>query len=467
MPCDLCSNRVRRNSFQPLDLRVITESLAKLKPMARVLGLVLNGVVEDSRVLKCAYSAAEAGWDSLIIGSTRDGSQDQFKVGNARVIRIPIKAPVGTGLLAKVLRKGRYLYQRIKFRLGVLKPAVPGLSRAIRIASPYALSFKPDVIHAHDYTALPVAWALVQELEAKVGYRPKLIYDAHEFLQGTQHLSPLAHQAFSQAELNIAQHIDALLVVSPQMGPMMRDYLKLKFEPVVVANDPISQGRRESARNLRTDAGAPADASLLVYSGAVAPQRGVGTVVSAIKELPNVFLVVIAQPGNVHVQNLLQQASSLGIHDRVKTVPYVPNAELVHYLSSADVGLIPLHHRPNHEISLITKFGEYAAARLPILVSDVKTMAAEVRSVGNGEVFIAEDVADCRMAIVRLLSDLEKYRSVYTPEVLANRSWERQAESLIACYNAISSQGIVKAVDAQPFSLSAPEKLSGPDAVNR
>ena len=110
MPCDLCSNRVRRNSFRPLDLRAITGSLAKLKPMARVLGLVLNGVVEDSRVLKCAYSAAEAGWDSLIIGSTRDGSQDQFKVGNARVIRIPIKAPVGTGLLAKVLRKGRYQF---------------------------------------------------------------------------------------------------------------------------------------------------------------------------------------------------------------------------------------------------------------------------------------------------------------------------------------------------------------------
>ena len=121
----------------------------------------------------------------------------------------------------------------------------------------------------------------------------------------------------------------------------------------------------------------------------------------------------------------------------------------------------------SHEISLITKFGEYAAARLPILVSDVKTMAAEVRSVGNGEVFIAEDVADCRMAIVRLLSDLDKYRSAYTPEVLANRSWERQAESLIACYNALSSQGVVKAVDALPFSLSAPEKLSGPDAVSR
>ena len=89
--------------------------------MARVLGLVLNGVVEDSRVLKCAYAAAEAGWDSLIIGSTRDGSQDQFMVGSARVIRIPIKAPVGTGLLAKVLRKGRYFQHRIKFHLGVLK----------------------------------------------------------------------------------------------------------------------------------------------------------------------------------------------------------------------------------------------------------------------------------------------------------------------------------------------------------
>jgi glycosyltransferase involved in cell wall biosynthesis len=111
----------------------------------------------------------------------------------------------------------------------------------------------------------------------------------------------------------------------------------------------------------------------------------------------------------------------------------------VSYLSNGDVGLIPIHHKLNHEISLITKFGEYMQARLPIVVSDVRTMAAEVKRLGNGEVFIAEDVADFVNAVKKVLADKNKYQSVYTEEVLIERSWELQAENLVKIYNQIAN----------------------------
>lgn len=432
----------------------------------RVLAIVLNGVVEDSRVLKCAYSAGEAGWDSLILGTTRNGSKDQFEVGRARVLRVPAKAPVGTGLLAKVLRRGRYYVARFKFHfLPAKPPAIPGLGRAVATMTPYALAFAPDVIHAHDYSALPVADALADAISSSGGVRPKVIYDAHEFLQGTQHLSPSAHEAFSTAELQIAQKIDAMFVVSPQMGPMLKEYLKIGINPAVVANDPISQGRRESTRSLRTDAGLAEGIPLMVYSGAVAPQRGLGTVLDALPSLPGVALVIIAAPSNVYVKELMARAASMGLSDRVKNVAYVPNEELVSYLSAADIGLIPLLHRPNHEISLITKFGEYAAANLPIIVSDVKTMAAEVRTIGNGEVFTAENASEFVVAAKRILADPAKYRAAYTDEVLRTRSWERQSETLIATYNGLVSDRAVEVKPSTPlpFTLTKPHSLSGPN----
>ena len=108
------------------------------------------------------------------------------------------------------------------------------------------------------------------------------------------------------------------------------------------------------------------------------------------------------------------------------------------YLSTGDIGLIPIHHKLNHEISLITKFGEYMQARLPIVVSDVRTMAAEVKRLGNGEVFIAEDVDDCAAAVKKVLADKTTYQSVYTEKVLLERSWELQAENLIKIYNRIA-----------------------------
>ncbi len=432
----------------------------------RVLAIVLNGVVEDSRVLKCAYSAGEAGWDSLILGTTRNGSKDQFEVGRARVLRVPAKAPVGTGLLAKILRRGRYYVARFKFHfLPTKPPAIPGFGRALSTMSPYAKAFAPDVIHAHDYSALPVADALAEVIASSGGVRPKVIYDAHEFLQGTQHLSTSAHQAYTTAELKIAQKINAMFVVSPQMGPMLKEYLKISIDPAIVANDPICQGRRESARSLRADAGIAAEIPLMVYSGAVAPQRGLGTVLDALPQLPQVALAIIAAPSNVYVKELMARAVSMGLSDRVKNVPYVPNEELVSYLSGADIGLIPLLHRPNHEISLITKFGEYAAANLPIVVSDVKTMAEEVRSIGNGEVFTAESAAEFARAVERILAAPAKYRAAYTDEVLRTRSWERQSETLIATYNGLVGDRAVEVKPSTPlpFTLSTPHSLSGPD----
>ena len=66
-------------------------------------------------------------------------------------------------------------------------------------------------------------------------------------------------------------------------------------------------------------------------------------------------------------------------------------------------------------------------------------MAAEVRKLGNGEVFIAEDVNDFVRAAKLVLGDLAKYRAAYTDEVLSERSWERQAEILLHTYNRIAS----------------------------
>ncbi len=437
-------------------------SMPSTKP--RALMIVRNSVTEDSRVLKSAWSLAEGGWDVLVLGVSSDGGVDQFTVGTAVVARVPAKITVRSTFLARLGRKVRYYRARLKKRLFPhALPAIPGLARAIGVMTPYALAFKPHVIHAHDYTALPIATALAERLGV-AGTESKLIYDAHEYLQGVHHLSPLAHVAYTNAEKAGAERSDVVIVVSEEMGPLIRDYLSLDFDPIVVANDPVVEGRRESVANLRSACGLEADIPLLVYSGAVAPQRGLGTVVEALPSMPGVHLAIIAQPSNPHVQALVEKAQRTGVGDRIHILPYVPNAELVSYLSSADVGLIPILHRPNHEISLITKFGEYAQANLPILVSDVRTMAAEVRRIGNGEVFVADDVTSFIEAANKVLSDLDKYCVAYTPEVLYSRSWSRQAEVLLDIYANLVADAGLKPVPSgsHDFVLGEVKPLSGP-----
>lgn len=419
----------------------------------RTLHIVLNGVNEDSRVLKSAWSLGTAGWDVVVVGSAPTGEPDEMSIGYATIKRLPLKIVISKSQVPALFRpfiRGertrwfiqgslRHLrrYRRKAYEvLGIKREVVvPNLARAVKAITPVALEFKPNIIHAHDYTALPIAGAVVESMR-EAGIPVELIYDAHEYVPGVAHLTKPMANLYTKIERKYCQVAAAVLSVSEPMNDLLMDQLAITTRPTIVANDPLVEGQEPSHRQLRSDCGITADVPLMVYSGAVAPQRGVQTALAALRSLPGVHLALIANPGNKSVQDLVASAPDLA--DRFHVLPYVPNSELVSYLSQADIGLIPILHRLNHEISLITKFGEYMQARLPILVSDVKTMAAEVRKLGNGEVHIADDVEDFVRAAQLILAQPQKYRDAYTPEVLAEHTWESQAEVLVALYNKVA-----------------------------
>jgi glycosyltransferase involved in cell wall biosynthesis len=356
-------------------------------------------------------------------------------------------------LVVGSLKGARAYRRRLYEKLGIKSEVVvPNLHRAVKVITPIAKEFSPDVIHAHDYTALPIAGELVNVLRRQ-GKKVSLVYDAHEYVPGVAHLTKPMAALYTTNERKFSKSAAAVLSVSEPMNDLLMEQLQVTQRPTIVANDPLVDGQEPAKRNLRQDIGIPPEVPLMVYSGAVAPQRGIQTALAALKQLPGVHLVLIANPKNKSVIDLVESAPQFA--DRFHVVPYVPNSELVSYLSPADIGLIPILHRLNHEISLITKFGEYMQAGLPILVSDVKTMAAEVQKLRNGEVFIAEDVDDFARAARLILADPGKYRAAYTQEVLSERSWERQAEILLGVYNQIA-KATPTPRSYLPFVLSEP-----------
>ena len=267
----------------------------------------------------------------------------------------------------------------------------------------------------------------------------KLVWDAHEWLPGARPRRDNAR--WLPAHLGYVReyvgHADAVVTVSDTLADLLvRDHA-LPERPTVILNAPIAATTETSAPDLRKRCGLPPDTPLLVYSGAMAVQRGVDTVVEALPLLPGVHLaLVVADPAAAYVRQVVARAARHGVGDRVHVLPYVPHRQLVAFLATADIGLIPLHHWPNHEIALITKFFEYAHARLPIVVSDVRTMAETVRATGQGEVFRARDAADLARAVRAVLADPARYRAAYEGEdsPLPGWTWEAQAERLDALY---------------------------------
>jgi glycogen(starch) synthase len=504
----------------------------------RIVMLVDNGVRNDSRVRKEAQSAAEMGWDVILIGRSSSDKAERFRLGDARVRLLPVQNTLGrrryqlrTGLRRGSLgypnrRVAQYRVRQVEVKeldarlrrsvwrqsaergdkstvalsaglgwtkLSLAKSRAEGHwvglrarstektldrssrldssagrlwttalrkamgARAWRVMDPHLWDFElaygdaidrlePDIIHANDFAMIGVGARAAMRARA-AGRDVKLVYDAHEYLPGISR--PTAHPWWLPAQIaNEREYIhcaDAVVTVSETLADMLVETHGLASRPTVVLNAPLVGEAAMSAEapRMRELCGIDQETPLLVYSGGMAPQRGVQIMVEALPRLEGVHVAfIVASPDDAFVRELMDRAEALGARDRVHLLPYVEPEHVVEYVAAADIGVHPTHHHLNHEIALATKFFEYSHARLPIVVSDVKTMADMVRKSGQGEVFRAEDLDDYVRAVKAVLSDPQRYRAVYEqPGLLEVWTWRKQAEVLDTVYERLIRRG--------------------------
>lgn len=328
----------------------------------------------------------------------------------------------------------------------------------------------PDLIHAHDFRMVGVG--AMATIRARAQGRPvKLIYDAHEFLPGIRprvanvRWLP-AHCAYERQFLPYA---DVVVTVSESLAKLLQEHHGLAERPAVVLNAPQAEPadpHRPPIPDLRTQCEVAADTPLLAYSGGVSAVRGVEVMIEGLVQLPDVHVALVSlAPGrgpNAVVRKLLGRAAELGVADRVHLLPFVPHWQVASFLSGADAAVSPLLHLPNHEIALSNKFFEYSHARLPVVVSDVRTMAETVRATGQGEVFRAGDVDDFVRAVRAVLADPPKYRAAYdNPGLLADWTWEAQETILDGVYERLLPGPVGGERKPEPANAVTEESTAG------
>ena len=99
-----------------------------------------------------------------------------------------------------------------------------------------------------------------------------------------------------------------------------------------------------SSTDIRTECGVGPEVPLLVYSGALAEQRGIATMIEGLPALDGVHVAIVALSAeNAYLKAQLTRAAKLGVSDRVHVVSYVPHWQVVDFLRTADIGVIPIH----------------------------------------------------------------------------------------------------------------------------
>jgi glycosyltransferase involved in cell wall biosynthesis len=298
---------------------------------------------------------------------------------------------------------------------------------------------RPDVIHAHDMHVIGVAAHAVARARA-AGREVRMLYDAHEFVPGLSRYggrTPRVIAAWADLEKEFIRDADGVITVSPAIAGELKRLYSLRTDPVVVLNTPVVDPSNGTPPSLRDAAGVPIGIPLITYSGGITPARGVHTAVEAMLQLTDMHLALVCVPHNdtYFVRILRRRVDELGLRDRVHFLNPVPPGQVVTYLRSADVGLIPVLHFPSHEMALTNKMFEYMNAGVPLVVSDCRTQREFVLEHGLGQVFPAGEVEGLVRAIRDVLADRDRYAAnARDPALLDTYSWPRQEEALRGLY---------------------------------
>lgn len=436
-----------------------------------ILSIVTNNAVGDSRVLKSAETLAAAGYEVTLlaglIGSVPASEElNGFRIIRARVVSTFAKRRVTPffpfnrilDLSNRYLPRGKrfvrygcklFTTDRLFWRWAsnrLLKISPKFLYFSWPILQDAELAFgkmidqiNPDIIHANDCDTLGLALRAKKRASAR-GKKIAILYDAHEYIQGVHRKHPVWQSAMTLLERTSIKRVDTVMTVSEIIAGMLAQDYGLQIRPTVVLNAPrrVQPKVDSELKTIRTKIGLAPEVPLHIYVGAAAPQRGLDAMIGALVKAEGHHVGLIVNPDTPFVKKLQAHAISLGVEDRLHIHPYVPEWYVSTFSSDATSGVIPILHYPNHEISLVTKYFEYLHARIPIIVSDVKTMAEEVLLQGNGLVFtagLADELAD---RFVQITAERAQYTGAITESMLDEYSWERQGDKLVSTHDCLA-----------------------------
>lgn len=308
----------------------------------------------------------------------------------------------------------------------------PGLLDEEIAYGPVLDAVRPHLIHAIGHRALGVAMRAALRSEAS-GQRVEVVWDAPPRRPAPTRRAETAAAALLRT---YARQADGVVTVGDRLARELRARYRLPATPAVCRNAPPLTDGAGHPNGVRSRCRLADDVPLLVHTGPVRDDRGAGTVVEALPRLYDLHAAfVVPDPDHPSVRELRVRAVELGVAARLHVLAHVPVAEIPAFLASADIGVLPVPQLPHHQAVLASRYFEYAHARLPVVVSDVRAMAAATLELGNGEVFRAGDTADFVRAVGAVLTNPRRYRKAYDREdVLRQWSWQTESAALLDLY---------------------------------
>ncbi|MFE1801319.1 glycosyltransferase family 4 protein [Streptomyces sp. NPDC059517] len=401
----------------------------------RALILVENlSVPFDRRVWQECTTLRDAGWEVHVIcpQGTRRDTEPEAVIDGVRIHRYPLRA--ATGGPAGYLREyGSALWHTL---------------RLARRVGPV------DVVHAcnpPDLLFLPALWM------KRRGAR--FVFDQHDlvpelylsrFDRGEDLLyrgvCALERMTYRAADVVLATNESYRDVAVGRGGQRPQDVFVVRSAPQTDRFQPVPP-EPELKR------GKP---HLLCYLGVMGPQDGVDYALRALAKLRDDlgrtdWHAVFVGSGDAF-DAMVELSRQLGLSEQVQFTGRIPDADLVRYLSTADVCLSPDPRNPLNDVSTMNKVLEYMAMGRPIVSFDLREARV---SAGDAAVYApANDEAEFAKLVALLLDDPAKRAEmgkIGQERISGQLSWRNSQAALLAAYTAACR-------DRTPVSAGGPTR---------
>lgn len=328
------------------------------------------------------------------------------------------------------------LFHKVRSRIGELLWFWMRLWPLVSMAN----RLRPDVIHCHDISALPLGVFVKKRTHCR------LVYDAHEIYEEIAQGNPASTRRCKRVHGFCQRFVDGFITVNESIAAWYaKQYPKLPQATIIMnaarhCETPVNYDGR-----LHDAAGLPQDALILLYQGGFSTHRGLEVLVSSASNLPpSWFLVMMGWGKNEkELRAISESANSVSMkkygHAAVRFISPAPQSELALWTAGATIGVIPYENTGlNHWYCTPNKLWEYPNAGVPMLVSPFPEIRRQVEQYRHGwllpDELSAEGIAN---AVSNLSCDEIAAAKQNTVRFISENHWGTYEERLFQLYERI------------------------------
>lgn len=295
-----------------------------------------------------------------------------------------------------------------------------------------ALRINADLYHFHDPELIPIG--LLLQAQGK-----HVIYDIHEDMPENIFVKPYlpaaSHWSMSRMidwlERFAGRRFSALITATPAIA---RRFYAINPHTTVINNYPRRDEFDQTPPAWHTREQA------ITYIGSISNDRGILTMVDAMRHLPKHRAGALLLAGSFGVPYEYEAVQARPGWQRVRELGILNRTQVVSLLGSVRAGLVLFLPNPCHIVAQPTKLYEYMAAGIPVIASDFPLWRELITRHTCGLLVDPFNSHAIARAIEVLLANPDMAEAMGRngrEAVQQHYNWDREAQKLVALYRNI------------------------------